>query len=64
MRQALITHAGHQGRLLECVTALEGADFDRAQSIVPNAGELYLEALSWANDAAEALFGRTDAVAA
>jgi EAL and modified HD-GYP domain-containing signal transduction protein len=64
MRQALITHAGHQGRLLECVTALETADFDRAKSIVPNAGELYLESLAWANDAAAALFDRPEAVAA
>jgi EAL and modified HD-GYP domain-containing signal transduction protein len=58
MRQALIAHDGPQGKLLECVTALEAADFDRAQAIVPNAGELYLESMVWANDAAAALFGR------
>jgi EAL and modified HD-GYP domain-containing signal transduction protein len=65
MREALIGHDGEQGQLLECVGALEAADFDRAQSIVANAGQLYLESLVWANDAADALFGRAaDAVAA
>ncbi len=64
MRAALIDHAGEQGQLLECVGALEAADFDRAQSIVANAGELYLESIVWANDAAEALFEQAEAVAA
>jgi c-di-GMP-related signal transduction protein len=64
MREALIAHRGEQGRLLEFVGALEAADFDRARSIVPNARELYLESLMWANDAAEALFGRAEALAA
>jgi EAL and modified HD-GYP domain-containing signal transduction protein len=64
MRDALITHRGDQGRLLDCVTALEAADFDHAQSIVAGAGELYLEALVWANDAATPLFGELDAAAA
>jgi EAL and modified HD-GYP domain-containing signal transduction protein len=64
MREALVAHDGEQGRLLECVGALEAADFDRAQSIVANAGELYLEALVWANGAAEALFGPPPALAA
>jgi EAL and modified HD-GYP domain-containing signal transduction protein len=64
MREALIAHAGANGELLECVAALEAADFDQAQSIVPNAGELYLESLVWANDAAAPLFGQLDAAAA
>jgi EAL and modified HD-GYP domain-containing signal transduction protein len=64
MRAALIDHAGEQGRLLECVGALEAADFDRAQSIVPDAGELYLESMVWANDAAQALFDQAASVAA
>jgi EAL and modified HD-GYP domain-containing signal transduction protein len=65
MRMALVEHAGEQGQLLECVTALEAADFDRAQSLVRDAGELYLESLVWANEAAEALFGQAaDPVAA
>ena len=64
MRAALIDHAGDQGRLLACVGALESADFDRAHSIVTNAGELYLESMVWANAAAQALFEQADAVAA
>jgi EAL and modified HD-GYP domain-containing signal transduction protein len=64
MREALIAHAGASGMLLECVAALEAADFDTAQAIVANAGELYLEALVWANDAAAPLFGQLDAAAA
>ncbi len=64
MRAALIDHAGEQGQLLECVGALEAVDFDRAQSIVPDAGELYLESMVWANDAAQALFDQAEAVAA
>jgi c-di-GMP-related signal transduction protein len=64
MRVALIAHAGASGMLLECVAALEAADFDTAQAIVANAGELYLEALVWANDAAAPLFGQLDAAAA
>jgi EAL and modified HD-GYP domain-containing signal transduction protein len=64
MRHALVAQDGPQGVLLECVTALEAADFDRAQAIVPNAGELYLESMVWANDAAEALFGQAEPVAA
>jgi EAL and modified HD-GYP domain-containing signal transduction protein len=64
MREALITHGGERGELLRCVSALEAADFDEAQATVPNAGELYLEALVWANDAATPLFGELDAAAA
>jgi EAL and modified HD-GYP domain-containing signal transduction protein len=64
MREALITHRGEKGRLLECVTALETGKFDQAQAIVPNAGELYLASLTWANQAADPLFGPASAVAA
>jgi EAL and modified HD-GYP domain-containing signal transduction protein len=64
MREALITHRGARGGLLECVASLEAADFDEAQAIVPDAGELYLEALVWANDAAAPLFGELDTAAA
>ncbi|HWE11253.1 MAG TPA: HDOD domain-containing protein [Solirubrobacteraceae bacterium] len=51
LRAALTTHHGEKGRLLECVAALERGDFDGARSIVPNAGELYLAAVGWANEA-------------
>ena len=64
MRQALIAHDGDKGLLLECVGALEAADFERAQLIVPRAGELYLESLIWAGDAAGPLFAELDAAAA
>ena len=58
MRDALITRRGAKGCLLECITALEQGDFERSQTIIPNAGELYLDCIAWANDAAEPLLGR------
>ena len=60
----MIDHSGPQGQLLDCVGALEAADFDRARSIIANAGEVYLESMVWANDAAQALFDQAEAVAA
>jgi EAL and modified HD-GYP domain-containing signal transduction protein len=63
MRDALVSRSGEKGSLLTCVTALEAGDFDRAQKLVRGAGDLYLEALMWANDAAGPLFGRTAAPA-
>jgi c-di-GMP phosphodiesterase len=56
IREALTTHQGERGRLLECLAAFEAGNFDRAQAIIPNAGELYLAALAWANQAAHPLF--------
>jgi c-di-GMP phosphodiesterase len=64
MRDALIARAGDKGALLECVTALESGDFDRAQTLVRGAGALYLEALAWANQAAQPLFEHPHAAAA
>ncbi|MFZ0976533.1 MAG: HDOD domain-containing protein [Solirubrobacteraceae bacterium] len=62
MRDALVHRAGEKGALLDSVTALEAGDFDRAQRLVRGAGDLYLEALMWANGAAGALFeGARDA---
>lgn len=55
MRRALIAHEGAQGRLLECVTALENGDFERAEAIISDAGDLYVAALEWANRAAGAV---------
>jgi EAL and modified HD-GYP domain-containing signal transduction protein len=57
MREALIAHAGDKGVLLDCVQALEAGDFDRAHRLIPDAGAIYLEALVWANEAANPLFG-------
>ncbi|HEY1511548.1 MAG TPA: HDOD domain-containing protein [Solirubrobacteraceae bacterium] len=69
MREALVAHEGEKGMLLDCVQALEAGDFDRAHSLIPDAGTLYVEALVWANEAANPLFGDSqgsagDAVAA
>jgi EAL and modified HD-GYP domain-containing signal transduction protein len=64
MREALTAHQGDKGRLLESVTALEAGDFDRAETIIPNAGEPYLASLTWANAAAEPLFTQAAPAAA
>ena len=49
--------------------ALEAGDFDRAEALAPGAGATYLDALVWANEAANPLLGdgsasATDSVAA
>jgi len=63
MRDALVHRAGEKGALLDSVTALEAGDFDRARKLVRGAGDLYLQALMWANGAADALSeGAGDAV--
>jgi len=64
MRDALIAREGEKGELINCVTALEAGDFDSAQRLVRGAGDLYLEALLWANDASNALFEESAAAAA
>jgi EAL and modified HD-GYP domain-containing signal transduction protein len=57
MREALVRRSGRLGQLLNCVTALETGEDGPETSIVRRAGEVYLEALMWANAAAESLFG-------
>ena len=64
MRDALTERKGEKGALLDCVTALEAGDFDRAQRLVRGAGDLYVEALLWADEAAGALFEQPAAAAA
>jgi EAL and modified HD-GYP domain-containing signal transduction protein len=64
MREALIARTGEKGALLECVTALEAGDFDRAQQLVRGAGDLYVEALMWASAASGPLFEPEQAAAA
>jgi EAL and modified HD-GYP domain-containing signal transduction protein len=59
MREALVSRHGEKGRLLDCVTSLETGEYGPACTIVPGAGELYLESLIWANTAAESLFGQS-----
>ncbi len=55
-RDAIVMHAGPMGELLECLVALETADFDRAESILPKAGPLHMSALAWADETAAPLF--------
>lgn len=62
MRQALITHHGDMGRLLDSVAALEQGDFGRAEALVPGAGDLFLQSITWANDAGTPLFESVAAV--
>jgi len=54
IREALVQRRGPMGQLLDCVVALENGEDD---GTVTKAGEVYLEALMWANSAAESLFG-------
>ena len=56
MRQALVEHTGVMGDLLNAVAALEAGYIGDAKALVPNAGELYMAALLWANEASDALF--------
>jgi EAL and modified HD-GYP domain-containing signal transduction protein len=57
MREALVSRHGQMGQLLNCVTELEAGEDGPASGFVPDAGDIYLEALMWANSAAESLFG-------
>jgi EAL and modified HD-GYP domain-containing signal transduction protein len=55
MRDALVHRRGPMGELLELVAARERGEDARATR-VPHADELYLRAVIWADNAAEALF--------
>ncbi len=57
MREALVSRRGQMGQLLDCVTSLETGEGGPAIGFVSDAGDLYLEALMWANSASESLFG-------
>lgn len=61
MRVALLRHAGPMGRILDAATSLESGYFGDAKLLVPNAGELYVQSLLWAQEASGALF---DSIAA
>ncbi|MGO9956593.1 MAG: hypothetical protein ACLP50_11515 [Solirubrobacteraceae bacterium] len=50
MCDALLEHKGPEGELLECLNALEDGDFDKAEGILPRAGQLYISALVWADE--------------
>jgi EAL and modified HD-GYP domain-containing signal transduction protein len=55
---ALVDRAGRKGQVLDCVTAIEAGDLQRAEAILPAAGQLYVAALAWTEDASEALLAR------
>ena len=62
VREALAQRKGTKGRLLDCVVALESAEEAPMPVVVSNAGELYVEALMWANTASESLLGESGEV--
>ncbi len=64
MREALVQRRGERGRLLNCVAALETGEYGAVATSVPEAGDLYVESIMWANTAAESLFGEAGAAAA
>jgi c-di-GMP phosphodiesterase len=57
MREALVSRQGQMGQLLNCVTELETGEDGPAIGFIGDAGDIYLEALMWANSASESLFG-------
>jgi EAL and modified HD-GYP domain-containing signal transduction protein len=56
MREALVSRKGKRGLLLQCVAGLETGEVNDLPVVVQGAGELYLEAMMWANSAADSLF--------
>ncbi len=56
IRDALIHRRGPMGQLLDCLIALQEADFDRAETLFAPAGPIYMSALAWADDTAAPLF--------
>ena len=56
MRVALLRHAGPMGRILDAATALEGGYYGDAKALVPDAAQLYVQSLLWAQEASGALF--------
>jgi EAL and modified HD-GYP domain-containing signal transduction protein len=63
IRDALVRRRGKLGLLLDCVTTLETGEYGYTPSLVARAGEIYFESLTWANTAAESLFGESGAAA-
>jgi EAL and modified HD-GYP domain-containing signal transduction protein len=56
MRLALLSHEGPMGRILDAATSLESGYSGDAKLLVPNAGDLYMQSLLWAQEASGALF--------
>jgi EAL and modified HD-GYP domain-containing signal transduction protein len=57
--EALVEHKGPKGEILECLSALETGDLATAEAILPTAGQLYVLALAWADDAAAPLLAES-----
>ncbi|HEY3771831.1 MAG TPA: EAL domain-containing protein [Solirubrobacteraceae bacterium] len=55
MREALVDHTGPLGRLLGAVIALEEGSFDLAEALYEHSGEIYMDALAWADATVAAL---------
>jgi EAL and modified HD-GYP domain-containing signal transduction protein len=64
IREALVQRHGRMGQLLDAVVALETGEDNQVLATIPRAGEHYMEALMWANSAAESLFGEPGAARA
>lgn len=56
MRAALVCGQGETGRLLQCVRLLEAGQGGAARRLFPEARRAYLDAVIWAQEAAESLF--------
>jgi c-di-GMP phosphodiesterase len=56
MRAALLWHEGPMGRILDAATALESGYYADAKLTVVNPGALYVESLTWAQEASGAFF--------
>ena len=57
IREALVQRSGRMGQLLDSVTFLETGEDNPVLATIPHAGAHYMDALMWANSAAESLFG-------
>jgi EAL and modified HD-GYP domain-containing signal transduction protein len=57
IREALVQRSGRMGQLLDSVVFLDTGEDNPVLATIPHAGAHYLDALMWANSAAESLFG-------
>ncbi len=64
MTQALITHAGAMGELLDCVAAIEAGDFETAEALFPGCADHYVDAIAWVNEVSGVLDAAPVAAAA
>lgn len=55
IRLGVVRHEGALGQMLECIEALEAADFERAEEQIPGAALVYRSAVEWTDEAAQSL---------